>query len=334
MRKIAIHTGADTYLDHLGVLAILLNTPLILTEEKTYEIAKVFYPELDVILKSPLELSVEYLAREFDAIFESGHTWAFELIPIFKLLFHKNMRVVYCPHGNSDKGNTQKNHLPKDISLVYGKQMIDLLARTGQQASSLVETGNYRLPFYRQRQKFYDTLVRERIPIDSNKKTILYAPTWADGENNSSFFHSNIETLSKQFNLLIKLHPFLERDHPAETDRIIAKYKNAIFITDFPAIYPLLSLADAYLGDFSSISYDFLAFDKPMFFLGTTFHDCGVQIPPDVEISRFIEENWNQKLFSKARRELYDYAFGQERDVGNIKEDLEKALSNDRAFVI
>src|SRR5438105_1920604 len=41
---------------------------------------------------------------------------------------------------------------------------------------------------------------------------------------------------------------------------------NLLFITDFPLIYPLLAKTDIYLGDVSSIGYDFLFFQKPMFF--------------------------------------------------------------------
>lgn len=327
MKLVGIHTGPDTYLDHLGILCTLLDIPLWVTEEKTFISAKTYYPQLNVMLKDHLELSLEYLAQNCDAILESGHYWAAELIPLFELFFGKKMRIVYCPHGNSDKGHSLKTPVAKDISLVYGQHMIDLLKKTDslEKLSSYVVTGNYRYPFYLKHQKFYDAF----IPKSANK-TIFYAPTWHDGENPTSFFESCtklIEETSPGFNLLIKLHPFLEEHYPAETHSLIQKHKTTTFITDFPPIYPLLNYSDAYLGDFSSIGYDFLTFDKPMFFFHKSpLSNCGVVIPNNVHYGDFILKHWSQKHLSEARKRRYAYTFGEENSIEKIKDQLNEAL--------
>lgn len=334
MKMIGIHTGPDTYLDHLGVLCALLNIPLWVTEEKTFASAKKYYPQLNIELKDHLELSLEYLAENCDAILESGHYWAAELIPMIELFFRKKMRVVYCPHGNSDKGHSLQNPYRKDISFVYGQHMIDLLQQTGclDLLSKYVVSGNYRYSFYRQHQVFYDSLAPM---VDQKKKTVLYAPTWSDEENSSSFFAACgklIEEVSPFFNLIIKLHPFLEERHPAETHSIIQKYPSANFLTAFPPIYPLLNLSHAYIGDFSSIGYDYLAFNRPMFF----FHQgrlssCGMVIPEDVHYGKFLLDNWDQSLLFEERKKAYNYAFGEEKSIEEIKNGLVEALSEDRA---
>lgn len=327
MKIVGIHTGPDTYLDHLGVICSLLDVPLWVTEEKTFASAKTYYPHLNVCLKDHLELSLEYLAQNCDAILESGHYWAAELIPLFQLFFRKKMRIIYCPHGNSDKGHSLKNPVSKDISFVYGQHMLDLLKKTDslEKLSSYVITGNYRYPFYLKHQKFYDALIPK-----TTDKTIFYAPTWSDGENPTSFFESCtklIEETAPYFNLFIKLHPFLEEHYPAETHNIIQKHKTATFITDFPPIYPLLNHSDAYLGDFSSIGYDFLTFDKPMFFFHTSpLSDCGVVIPKNVDYGEFISNHWDQKHLSQVRKSRYLYTFESGCSTEKIKNQLNKIL--------
>jgi len=332
-KLVGIHTGPETYLDHLGVLCSLLDIPLWVTEEKTFTCAKKYYPQLKIVYKDYLELSLEYLTQNCDAILESGHYWAIELIPLFEQFFRKKMRIIYCPHGNSDKGHSLQKPLRKDISLVYGQHMIDLLKQTGSldQLSQYIETGNYRYNFYRQHQTFYDRFIPQ---VNRNKKTILYAPTWADGENPSSFFESCgqlIEEMEPDFNLLIKLHPFLEAYHPAEMHQMIQQYPSAHFLIEFPPIYPLLNLSDAYIGDFSSIGYDYLAFNRPMFFSHQSpLSPCGTLIPKNVHYGKFLRDHWNQDHLFETRQNAYTYAFGQEKLPLEIQQDIQKALSQDR----
>ena len=165
MRCTAIITGPETHLDHLGVLSSLLQIPLIVTDQKTYTLAKQYYPDLDVSLKGLDELSIGYLAENFDAIFETGKFWAAELKPFFELLFRKKMRFVFCPHGNSDKGHSLQNHVEQDISLVYGDHLSDLLKRTNaaEKIKHFVRTGNYRYPYYLKHRAFFDALAEEKV---------------------------------------------------------------------------------------------------------------------------------------------------------------------------
>ena len=110
-----------------------------------------------------------------------------------------------------------------------------------------------------------------------------------------------------------------------------------IFLKDFPLVYPLLAHTDIYLGDMSSIGYDFLPFNKPMFFLNKQKRDpktdrglylfrCGVDIKPDAYplIYKFIETRLedDQENFSAIRKEVYDYTFGEERTFADIKADI------------
>ncbi|MBI2742329.1 MAG: CDP-glycerol glycerophosphotransferase family protein [Chlamydiales bacterium] len=346
MRAAAVSTGPDTHLDHLGVLASLLEIPLIVTERRSYELAKEFYPHAKTEFIEHSDLSLDFLATNYDVLFGCGKYWCLELQPLFQLLFGKRMRHILCPHGNSDKGSTLSagSHPPQDLALVYGNHMRDLLTRTGALAEigGTITTGNYRYPFYRRYRSFYDELALRRVfsNFSKDKKTILYAPTWSSREEPTAFFETCreiIEQLAPDYNLLIKPHPFLEEQQPAHLAHLQTTYegaKNLAFVTSFPAIYPLLARADLYLGDFSSIGYDFLAFDRPLYFFNLkesaaakpTLYQCGVEIPKaeSRNLRKFLENA--SEGSSNKRREIYDYAFGEEREIREIKKEIETAL--------
>ena len=160
MRAVALMTGRENLLDHLGVLSHCLDIPLIVSDERVYALAREFYPGLDVTHKELCELTLEYFAQNFDIIFETGKFFAAELAPFIELLFQKKMRFVYCPHGNSDKGHSLEAHVDQDISLVYGDHLLDLLQRTGaaHKIKQIFKTGNYRHAYYLKHREFYDGL--------------------------------------------------------------------------------------------------------------------------------------------------------------------------------
>lgn len=337
MRIAAISTGPATHLDHLGVLSSLLNVPLIITDSSHETILNAFYPKCSYALIE--DLSLKHLADHYDMLLGCGKFWALELQSSLELFYGKKMRFVFCPHGNSDKGSAQKNHVAQDISLVYGDHMIDLLNATGAAThiKKTIRTGNYRHFFYLENKAFYDELAFKHVfsNFDPHLKTILYAPTWQDEDRGSSFFTSLDAVISKlafKYNTIIKLHPLLSEHEPAKTHYLISKYddqKNVLFLLDFPAIYPLLNKIDIYLGDYSSIGYDFLIFNKPMYFIlpqggAGPLSSCGVVIN-DVENCLYEIESslmHNQDSLYESRRALYDYAFGDAVSIETLKLNL------------
>lgn len=346
-RAAAIMTGPYTHLDHLSVVCYIMGMPLLVTEESSYEMALQFYPQIDTVLAPLGNLSLAFLSKQFDVIFESGKCWQAELAPFAALLYRKRLRFVYCPHGNSDKGHSAKEHLDQDIVLHYGEQMSSLLERTGakQKIRKLIRTGNHRLFFYQRYQTFYDQLIKSKIRahLFPDKKTVLYAPSWQDGENPSSFF-SEMERVIREvpcqdFNLIVKIHPLLEAFHPARTTQLLhlCKDKEGVLLLEhMPMIYPLLKCCDVYLGDYSSIGYDFLYFNRPLYFFAgegnaseySQLHSCGMLIPSQENIASFllktIQENEQEKRL--AREEVYAYAFGEKREFEEIREEIEREL--------
>lgn len=351
MRSVSILTGVNTHLDHLGVLSEILDIPLIVTEQTTFQLAQQFYPNLNVHLCDYADLSIQYLAEQFDIIFETGKFWAADLSKTMELFFQKKMRFVFCPHGNSDKGHSLRESTSQDLSLFYGQHLLDLLAHNGSldHIKSVVRTGNYRYLYYLKNKAFYDHVAEEKIfkHFKKNKPLILYAPTWSNSENPSSFF-SSTETLIKElrtdFNIAIKLHPFLIEHHPAHAQAIIGRYEfdsQVQFIIDFPPVYPILSKSICYIGDYSSIGYDFLAFNRPLFLLPSNKIESSYKSPLEKCATIIHSENLclirdiirnhletKQDLYSQRRQETYYYAFGEEKTFEKLHKDIFQSLKS------
>ena len=176
-------------------------------------------------------------------------------------------------------------------------------------------------------------------------RTLFYAPTWKDYEQSSSFFGAMvplIEHLPPEHQLIVKLHPNLLLQEEFETEEILLKYQDrdrVLFLKDFPPIYPLLSLVDVYIGDMSSIGYDFLSFNKPLFFLNPNERDpskdlglylfrCGIEIKPAEygQIHSIIDKFFAFELrdFSSLRQEVYAYAFGHPKPLEILKKEIRR----------
>lgn len=305
------------HLDHVAIFAHMINIPLIVTEETLAQQARTFYPGLEVIYWNYLEIP-EKLVSNFDTIYCSMPRPLFEE-PFFmaQKILKKTIRTIWLPHGNSDKGHLSPSMegLQYDqAALVYGQKMIDFFKEKNVfDHLKISEIGNFRYRYYQKHRSFYDRLINELIPTD--KKLILYAPTWKDAENSSSFDEAwpiLIEKLPAKYALAIKPHPNLKCPS-------IPKRSNVFLINDFPPIYPLLNRTDIYIGDMSSIGYDFIVFDRPMYFLnpnsrdpifdpGLFLHRCGQTINPE-EYDKVYEFMDAQTHLSIVRKEVYDYTF-------------------------
>jgi CDP-Glycerol:Poly(glycerophosphate) glycerophosphotransferase len=337
MRFAALNSGPEFHaLDHIAPLAAALQMPLITTEELNFELARRYYPQIEVRHMPDLESKFSHLAEEFETLFECKY-WAPHLKSLFQELYGKKMRLVFCPHGQSDKGYAAPLLAPyawQEFVLLYGDLQIQMLKELAiWPLPNFAVVGNYRLSFYQKHRPFYDALVEKEVPLNKKNRTLLYAPTWQDGEGGGSFFQVGPKILSElpaDWNLIVKVHPLLEQRDPAHFYRMAAhleKKANAILIHEFPLVYPLLAKADAYLGDSSSVGYDFLHFERPLYFLPTgrpaRLHSTGRVIDPDKPIYAQLEAS---NLYRKEQRSLYKQAFGKPMDIETLRGRIERSL--------
>lgn len=285
MRCAAFNTGSDYHLlDHIAPLAEWLHCPLIVTDELNHTLAKRFYPQIETHLMSDLEFRLGEIAQNFDVLFECKY-WQPHLKTLFRTLYNKEILLVFCPHGQSDKGYGAPVLAPyalQDAVLIYGELMLDMLKELNISTPSYTIVGNYRSAFYQKYRSFYDGLAPK---IDRSKPTLLYAPTWSDLDDASSLFKQGarvIHELPDDWNLILKPHPLLKQRNPAHYELLPIDRPNFFLLDEFPPVYPILALADVYLGDASSVGYDFLTFEKPLYFfpsaMALRLHSCGTII--------------------------------------------------------
>lgn len=336
--------------DHLAPMSVIMGMPLIFLEEFDYNLGKKYYPELDAQLVDFLDFNPEYLITRYDVLFMS-HLWKRqdfrEKYAPLEAKYKKQLRVVHCPHGYSDKTFYLCECASEDITLVYGQQMLDVMKQEGtyQNLHGYVMSGNYRYTYYKQHRAFFDTLFQNEVLSHFAKKKpiILYAPTWQDSDNSTSYFlcvEKLLDELPDDYNMIVKLHPCLELNDTGEFYRIIGKYEkkgNVFFLKDFPLVFPVLAHADLFIGDMSAVGYDFLAFNKPMFFLNMNqrnstskpyLYRCGTEIQPQqlAQVYFIIAQELprDQEKFGKIRQETFKYTFGEERSFSDIKRDIIK----------
>lgn len=332
----ALNTGPDTHLlDHIAPLAWHIDAPLIVTEEKNEILAKKYYPHVQTRRIEDLEFHLKELTG-FDALIECKY-WAPHLKELFKRLHGKNIELIFCPHGQSDKGYRSSLLAPyaqQDGVLLYGELLIEMLKelKVWPEIRRFARIGDFRLAHFFQHQDFYDDIVEREVfsYLPSKRKTLLYAPTWNDADGSSSFFErgpSLIEELPREWNLIVKIHPLLKQREPAHYERILAlfeKKQNVLLLEDIPLIHPILKRVDAYLGDASSVGYDFLYFQRPMFFFSKypgRLEGAGSVIPPGAPVFPWIEEHPIPKRAEQ--KELYAKTFDRPE---KIREKIHQML--------
>lgn len=332
-----IYGNQKHYLDHLAPLASLLGVPLIITDFEIERLAKSYYPDLNLHYFDPVEMA-ERVVAQFDVIVSCLPKDLFDsLFFITEALHQKHLTNVWCPHGNSDKGHSSyfMEGLSKERwAFVYGQKMIDSLKEKGafEQLEDLFILGNYRYEYYLRHIEFYQKILEEKLPLNPERRTLLYAPTWDDDENSSSFeiAHSFlINSVPKDWYLIIKPHPHLKC--PLESSK-----ENVIILEDFPPIYPLLQSTDVYLGDMSSIGYDFLTFRRPLLFYNPQSRDhekdqglyltqCGTIIKADEDPFSLIEKT-NPYHFSKIQDQVYNEVFDKHPTLTKIYDILSETV--------
>ncbi len=318
MRYATFLYGEDFhYLDHLAPLSALLKIPFVTTEETIYEMASSHYPDVKPLYFDALEVT-HALLQDFDAIIYSFTAKHFHNFFSFAQdRSGKKLKTIWCPHGNSDKDNLG-SLMDEPKILIYGKKMEVILKQKNVHSPSFT-VGNYRLTYYQKNKGFYEKILQKLLSsLPSENPTYLYAPTWEDYENNSSwkdFFPYLLKTLPDSVNLIIKPHPNTWMKNPFEIERIFYPYetkKNILLLTDFMPVYPLLEKIDAYIGDYSSIGYDFLFFNKPMFFITdkkSPMSSCGHHLEKNFSFHLMEEKRKEDSLFTPYRKKLYDYTF-------------------------
>lgn len=310
---IVIWEESPHFLDHLAPLAIWLELPLLVASLDDYTLVRRYYPKAAVELLEGREMVLSQLLSRYNLLlYSTFNRKALEREfrawpqPVEKL------KTIFVPHGNSDKSG----HLPlfaeEEALLVYGDRMRDFINTQGLRH---IVVGNWR---QREVSPPYERNFSTHRPV------ILYAPSIGE-------FKPEVLALQEHYTLLLKLHPRDERERPG----ILASLKKSDhvhIVENYPPIYPLLQHVDLYLGDISSVGYDFLYFDKPLVFLCNTplySHKFGrvsslLTLADDVRVA--LQED--QKAYTEARRAGYNYTFAPRPSREAVLQELRDYYEN------
>ncbi|HAY33191.1 MAG TPA: CDP-glycerol glycerophosphotransferase family protein [Ignavibacteria bacterium] len=129
--------------------------------------------------------------------------------------------------------------------------------------------------------KYSREKVLSELGLDTDKKTIIYAPSWDKGLSLRSFGESVIEELLKieSVNIIIKLHPisYSSEDGPnyefytggINWKKHLEKFnsfKNFRNVTEGKSD-PLLAASDVMVTDLSSVALEFIMLDRPVIYI-------------------------------------------------------------------
>lgn len=174
--------------------------------------------------------------------------------------------------------------------------------------------------------------VKRSLHIPLNNKILLYAPTFRDIDLQMSSiqeediyridFQKLLNVLSESFGgkwtLLCRLHPILSEQGLSK--KVFTPSENIIDVTDYPDVQELMVASDGVLTDYSSVIYDFMLQNKPIFILAkdlTRYDEL-----------RGLHPNYFEMPFkiNRTEDELFDCIKNFKSNAENLKKDVQDYL--------
>lgn len=187
----------------------------------------------------------------------------------------------------------------------------------------------------------------------SKQKVVIYMPTWrpySHIKNPIDLDDLNIFAKKNDFIFVIKLHPFTRSDNFYSSTFDETKYvfvknyeENIVFYPTTDDIYPLLSLSDLLITDYSSIYFDYLLVDKPILFfiydkdvylkehgdfmLDYDKYTPGKKVVNFIEFKEGILNSFYEDIYKQSRKILKNKLFESEdgKSCEIIFEEIKKA---------
>lgn len=230
----------------------------------------------------PRNLKFYYYHWTAQFIITNGIT--FKEIPI-----RKNQRVINTWHGGGaykkivfDNPSLKRSYFEKkNIDNPYEKRTIYLsscksasenVIRSGLRHKGVIlETGSPRNDIFFKENSFVKKRVIDYYNIPSDKKILLYAPTFRDAKDLSTYdidFNAVCNALTEKFKgdwiVMTRMHQLLFES---------LKLPGFIDASNYPDMQDLLVCADAFITDYSSSIWDYSFTYKPGFIYASDLND-------------------------------------------------------------
>ena len=96
--------------------------------------------------------------------------------------------------------------------------------------------------------------------LDRTKKTLLFSATWEEsGMSAIDRWAPHLPRLLRRYNVLVTLHPWCKEQY-----KQMIRETEGVTLLDEPNLIPYIMLADACIGDTSSVLAEFCALNKPI----------------------------------------------------------------------
>lgn len=244
--------------------------------------------DFHILQKQPNTHCVIRGTRAYFQAYASSQYWIVNCRLPYRLLASSKQTVIQCWHGTPLKklGMDIKveNHPTSSLKAMHfayqweGRRCDYFLSPSayasncfvssfGLAKSQVVELGYPRNDsLFRYKDDIeYQQAIKRKLGIKEDKKVILYAPTFRD-DDFSNGKHTTVNRLDndafkaqfRDVQFLFRGHYFANVESKNDTD--------FLDVSDYPLINDLLLIADEIITDYSSLFFDYLILERPMYF--------------------------------------------------------------------
>lgn len=161
----------------------------------------------------------------------------------------------------------KKDSAKCDLLLSGSKYSTEIFKRAFWYGGEIFEHGTPRNDVLVENNASRRRAVLDKLNIRSEKKVLLYAPTFRKNSN-LEIYHLDWKKITRrlqatfggQWTVLVKLHPHLI----AESDKLLYG-DNVVNVTSYDDIQELLLAADVLISDYSSLIFDYAITKRPCF---------------------------------------------------------------------
>lgn len=181
------------------------------------------------------------------------------------------------PNGNIQVANTERNFLQASFLLSPNKHHTDMYTKSykldGIFEGKILESGQARTDtfFNTEKEDVIRKLLDDGVNVNSNKKIIMYAPTWKGADFNEP--QADIREYENIYNKICKSidtskYQLLIKPHQAVYDKVKqgAGELRECMVSPRLDTNEVLCAVDVLISDYSSIFFDFLVTGRPIMF--------------------------------------------------------------------
>lgn len=220
--------------------------------------------------------------------------------------------------------NAKNDSKMADLFISNSKWCTDYFKKSFWYKGEILECGTPRVDVLFNASSAIKSKVFDYYNIEKNKKLLLYAPSFREKKDITSYtltdFEKLLEALENKFGdkwiVLVKLHPNI-----INQSNLITNHSNVIDVTAYDDTQELLVATNVLLTDFSSIMFEYSYIKKPVFMFVKDYNDYFTErgFVMDIESLPFSISFNFQELMDN----IYDFNYeSYYKNVNNMHENF------------